>query len=199
VVKAQEFRLVVLDTLLKTIVSEKKISLVQSVLSWSDDSQFIYTTEYDPSGKTRRYYVNDLSEKDVYDFSTPFFQDAEANKGFYYVDWRKNTLWYQAINDEKQAITNLEYPFKRLRPEKLRLIGDRLFIAQKDVTNTKESLFEYSVGPSQWGKTGDIGTKILPLSTRVFINHISQDGSKVLAVDKNQGFGDIIRVNLEGS
>ena len=100
-------------------------------------------------------------------------------------------------NNDKQAITQLVFPFKRLRPEKVLLVNQRLYVAQKDTTNTKESLYEYSLDPKEWGKTGDLGKEVLPLPASVWINHISQDGQSVLAVDKSKADGDIFRVNLK--
>ena len=198
VVKAQEFRLVVFDTLLKTIVAETNVPLVQSLLSWSDDSRFFYTTEHYSSGKTRRYRAKDLVEEQSYDFATPLFQDAKHDNHVYYVDRRENVLLLEnQSNNDKQAITQLVFPFKRLRPEKVLLVDQRLYVAQKDVTNTKESLYEYSLDPKEWGKTGDAGKEVLPLPASVWINHISQDGQSVLAVDKSQAYGDIFRVNLK--
>ena len=198
VVKAQEFRLVVFDTLLKTIVAETNVPLVQSLLSWSDDSRFFYTTEHYSSGKTRRYRAKDLVEEQSYDFATPLFQDAKHDNHVYYVDRRENVLLLEnQSNNDKQAITQLVFPFKRLRPEKVLLVDQRLYVAQKDVTNTKESLYEYSLDPKEWGKTGDAGKEVLPLPASVWINHISHDGQSVLAVDKSQAYGDIFRVNLK--
>ena len=199
VVKAQEFRLVVFDTLLKNIVAETKVPLVQSLLSWSDDSRFFYTTEHYSSGKTRRYRAKDLAEEQSYDFATPLFQDAKHGNSVYYVDRRENVLLLEnQNNNDKQAITQLVFPFKRLRPEKVLLVDQRLYVAQKDTTNTKESLYEYSLDPKEWGKTGDVGNEVLSLPASVWINHISQDGQSVLAVDKSQAYGDIFRVNLKG-
>ena len=200
VVKAQEFRLVVFDTLLKNIVAETKVPLVQSLLSWSDDSRFFYTTEHYSSGKTRRYRAKDLAEEQSYDFATPLYQDVKHDNHVYYVDRRENVLLLEnQSNNDKQAITQLVFPFKRLRPEKLLLVDQRLYVAQKDVTNTKESLYEYSLDPKEWGKTSDAGKEVLPLPASVWINHISHDGQSVLAVDKSQAYGDIFRVNLKGN
>ena len=198
VVEAQELKLVVLDTVLKDIVASRSLSELQSILSWSNDSRHVYTMEYNRRGHTRQYSAPDLMEEQLLSSSTPLYQEALRDHHLYYADVASNSINYKNVNDGTELpVTQVTYPLKRLHPEKIRIAGDRWYIAQRDVTNTAESLYEYRFKRNKPAEAVDNGELILSLPTGMLIEHISADGSTVLAIDKTKAFGSIIQAKLE--